>query len=360
MTPALLQGRLHFTPPARVSGWCVVVDRPGHRALVDVVVDGVTAASMVAAQRFEGAGDGRHGFAMTLPGGAGVPGGPASGGTRIIEAREHESGQVFARVVLRPYETARRVEARLAQLDTTVLRTPIGFAGPTSDSGLRQAFRGLARALAATRDGGWQTERAALRHSVPRLALSENPMVSLILLAAPAVDSTIERLTALHAICEQAPVELLLADDGADPRTILLPGLLPGLRYTRCAPAGTGSALNMLAAEARAPALCVIDAADAAPGWCWPQLDPGADETVHLGNGAAQAALAGPPPWLPAPRVCGPHGFALHMPRALWIDAGGFDPSMCGDAALADLALKCSLLGAPVIAWREALTPAKC
>jgi hypothetical protein len=348
----MVQGGVRFIPPGRVAGYCNLPDRPGYRATVDILVDGQPAVAMVAAQRFDGAGDGRHGFSVTLPA-------PVRGqSTHVIECRERGSGQIFARVVVCPEQIAQPFDARLAKLDTSVLRAPMPAQSARHQLVLRQSFRELGDALLHKDANPWQQARQRLARRLPRLALSGQPglgtpAVSVILPAAPAVDATLTTLVALQPLCDAMPTEILIADGGTDPRTLLLAPLLPGLRYVRCDAALPGHALNMLAAEARGATLCFVGSQPPPGPWAWPQFSGSGGSNgaaVHLGCEAAAAFhLRGP--WQTVVRRTAPSGMAVHLGRGQWREAGGFDPALSGTAAYADLALKCALLGTPVLLW---------
>jgi hypothetical protein len=350
-SPAVILGDLSFAPPRQVAGWCLLPARRGHRATVEILLDGHCVAAMVAAQRRDGAGDGRHGFSLALPV---APAGPA---TRLIEARERDSGVLFGRVVLFADRLAQPLEDRLATLDMGALHHPL-LMPAASGSGhavaaTRQAFGRLAAELRAHRGGAWRGERHRLAQCAPRLALCDAPSLSVILPASPSVDCTMEALVALQPLCDRMPTEILLADDGADPATLLLPQLVPRLRMMRVSAGLDGGALNMLAAEARGSALCFVATAPRSGHWSWPQFADAAlpAGAVHLGSVTEPACARLVALWKPLARHSFLHGFALHLARDQLLEAGGFDTTLCGEAAYADIGLKCSLLGAAVMLW---------
>ena len=336
----LVQGALHFAAPARLSGWCTLPEQPAWRATIDIVVNGTLVASMVAAQRSDG-GDGRNGFSLDL---RTVP--PASI-TTVIEAREQGSALVFGRIVLFPEHLAAPIEHRLGALDTSVLRAPIKSAA-AARVGISEAMGALGRDLARHGQPDCTTERNRLAHLMPRLRLSEQPALSLILPAAPNADQTLHWLACLQPVCDSIDAELLLADDGADPASVLLPQLMRQLRYLRCRPGLPTQDLNLLVAEARGVNICFIEPPARQGAWYWPQFGPTAPARIQLGGvAAAQMARCGARRGYSVQR-CAPHGVALHMQRAHWRDAGGFDPALCGTVAYADLGEKIGMLGMPV------------
>jgi len=342
--PRLVQGALTVTPPRQVSGWCLLPDDDAARVTIEMLVNGRVVAAMVAAQRFAGAGDGRHGFALSLPV---ALAGPA---TTVIEARERSTGTVFGRAVLFAEHIARPIENRLAALDRSVLRSAMIGQMHTQHPGLRQAIGGVGAALLDLAVGEVRGERSRLRRRAPRLALGGEPWLTVMVPAAAAVDRTLDRLTALQTLCDKTSVEIVLVDDGTDPATTLLPPLLPGLRYVRDRRGLTGSVLNLVAAEARGDVLCFLDQEPPADPWGWPQLGARPD-AVHVGAPVAALLSRAAAHLRPALRSRGPHSVALHLSRALLREAGGFDSALQGPHAYADVALKCSVLGAPVIGW---------
>jgi len=340
----LVLGDLQVTLPGHVAGWCMLPDQPLARATVEVLVDGQHDMRVLAAGRGNDPGDGRHGFYARLK----VP--IEGKSTRVIEAREAGTGSVFGRVVLFPERIAQPMTERLAALDCA----PLHDAGIGTPDRLGPALLGGFRALAAELRGlsgpAWRREAHRLARGAPLLRVSETPKLSLIVPTAPSVESTLERLADLHTICREDAAEILAVDDGADPRAVLLPGLVPGLRYSREADRSAGATLNQLALAARGDMLCFLAEAVPAWPWQWPWRDmKGAgDPFVHLGPAFAPARAG----WRPVTQRSKPHGVAIALPRARFIEAGGFDTSLRGNAAFADMAFKCGKLGVPAIAWR--------
>jgi|GEM_PF-4178617 len=340
--PRLVEGALLVEPPGSVSGWCRLPEQPGARAEVEILVDAQPVSATVARQILQGIGDGMHGFSVTLP----VPlRGPA---TCVVEARERDSGIVFGRVVLFEDSVAQPIEDRLSALDRSQLQRAPAQTAPSSATRLRQHLGALGRELLDPRGGAAiGNETASLARRLARLALSARPAVSVIMAASGRISTTLSWFSALQSLADSSPIEVILADDGVDPRTALLPRACPGLRYAR-APGGlTGHALNQLVLDARAPTICFLDQAAESGPWAWPAPDPG-ERHVHLGGSLSRSADTPH-----ASRRHDPHGFALYLPRATITGAGGFEPALPAAEAYADLALKCALLGAEVTAWIE-------
>lgn len=305
--PLLVQGELWVDPPANIHGWCLLPDRPGTRVAVEILADGRLLAATVAAEFFGGAGDGRHGFSLALD----APlAGPA---TIVVEARERGTSTVFGRVVLFPDAMARPLDDRLAAIDRQVLRDPA--IGVTGADMMHRALDGLGTLLCGH---GIDRDTTCLARRAPRLALSAMPRVSLVLPAGLSLDRVLAWLEAVQCLCDSVPVELIIADDGADPRLRLLGRVMPALRILRVPPDMTGAVLNMLAGEARGRLLCFA------------QQDVPARPLISL-------------PDLPA-HVCMTDACGLWMCAEIFHAAGGFDPWLDTEAAHADIVMKSACL----------------
>jgi len=125
-------------------------------------------------------------------------------------------------------------------------------------------------------------------------------------------------LEAVQCLCDSVPVELIIADDGADPRLRLLGRVMPALRILRVPTDMTGAVLNMLAGEARGRLLCF--AQQDVPAW----------PLISL-------------PDLPA-HVCMTDACGLWMCAKIFHAAGGFDPWLDTEAAHADIVMKSACL----------------
>jgi len=336
MMPAarFVEGDLLVHPPAGVSGWCRLPEGARRRVEIEILVDSIAVASTEAAAD----GDGRNAFSLILPSL------PDESGTSVIEARERDSHIVFGRVVLFEEAIAQPIERRLATLDVSRLKRPLAGlpAGPADR--LRGYFGSLGmvllQAAGAAVTGG---DIAALARRMPRLPLSGRPEVSVIAPASPCIGTTLRWLAALQSLADTTPIEVIVADDGAEPRSALLPLLCKGLRYWRDSRGLTGGVLNVLAREARGETLCFLDDDPEIGHWHWPLP---AESEVHLGGRLAGGA--GAPVFA---RRRGMHGFALYIARAAFLRAGGFEPALRAMEAYTDMAAKCRLLGAAITAW---------
>ncbi len=335
--PCLVQGELHADRAGLIDGWCLWPDRPGARATVEIAIDSVPVAAVQAARYFDGVGDGAHGFSLSLPGAL------AKSGTSVVEARETASGTLFGRVVLSPADIGQPAEDRLGRLDLRALNQ---WAPPADDAGLKSILAALGAILTGL-DAGWvRRERNRLTRTAPRLKLSRQPELSIVVPVSDVLATTLGQLAAVPALCDRCPVEVILADDGADARHLLLVHAVPGLRYMRVPRGLQGATLNALAGEARGAAICFLQPGAHPGNWMWP--DGGC--AVHLG-GAAACGI--PRPSVPPPSRRAPHGFALYVPRGSLAIVGGFDAALRADTAYRDLALRCSVLKIPLAVWLD-------
>jgi hypothetical protein len=333
------------------DGWCWAPGRPDARMVVDLLVDDTLAVSMVAAifrrdLMTLGYGDGRHGFAMRLPGDL-----AASTGEQLITARERRSGKVFGRVLrLVPGfgpvggVALQRVDADASALWQRLDAIRAGRAAPPA-ARLRHALGDLAHELAA-RAG------TSLRAG-PTLALPEvaTPRFSIVL-AADTAASAYRRAAALAPALAAVAAELILVDPGHDASAALLPGRLRNLRYLRAAPDADPCAAAL--PHARGEHLLLLDRYPAEPSAAGllafarvatassPALWLGADLSDTLAQLHAPARVAASLP--------GRLGLRLCVPRALLAELGPPDAPLIDGAGLewADLAFKARLLGIAV------------
>ena len=159
----------------------------------------------------------------------------------------------------------------------------------------------------------------------------------------------------------------MAAGPRARPATALLPALARNLVYLRAAsPEAIADSLAEAARSARGTVVAVLDAEPREPSasalLALARHSAGAPGTVLLGATALAAcrrvdALDTTPPDCPAP---GRLGLRIALAGDLLVRAGGLEAAMVDGAALesADLWLRCGLLGADALAWREpARTP---
>ncbi len=336
----MVEGELLLYPPATVRGWYRLPGQTRTKAEIEILVDTSVVATIFARHTSDGAGDGRLAFSLNLPAT------PHERASCVIEARERGSGIVFGRVVWCEEAIAELIEHRLDGLDVGRLKRPLSAVPDDPATRLRRNFSALGTALLEA--GGIAvvgSARAALARQMPRLPLSNTPVVSVIMQASPCIRTTLRSLAALQSLAHATRIEVIVADDGAEPLSALLQRACPQLRYRRD-PAGlTGSVLNTLVGEARGDMICFLDHDLAAGDWHWPQPEI-ADRQVHLG-----CRLAGRADWPAAMRRHDAHGFALYLARTEIFCAGGFEPRLRGMDSYTDLAMKCRLLGAGMTAW---------
>lgn len=339
--PRLVEGELLFHPPTGLRGWCRLPKQTRARAEIEVLVDSICVATMSVGQAGGGAGDGRHDFSLHLRAA------PDESATHVIEARERGSGAVFGRVVLFEDAIAQPIERRLDLLDFGPLKRPLAAVPADPANRLRPYFSALGTALleAAGKDV-ISGDRAALARRMPRLPLSATPVVSVIMPAAPCISTTLRWLTALQSLADTVRIEVIVADDGAEPRTALLPLACPLLRYRRDRLGLAGCVLNKLVQDARGDMIYFLDPDPPTGHWHWPQPATG-DRQIHLGGRlACNAALPA------AIRRCDPHGFALCIARSDIFSAGGFEDTLQPLESYTDIVMKCRLLGAGITAWQ--------
>jgi hypothetical protein len=336
----VVEGELLAQPPDRVGGWCRLPEQTRARAEIEILVDSTIVAIISAGQASCGTGDSRYPFSLILPET------PHERAACVIEARERGSGIVFGRVVWFEDAIAEPIERRLDALDVSKLKRPLAAVPADPAPRLRQCFSALGTALLKAAGtaviGG---DRAALARRMPRLPLSTSPVVSVIIPASPSIGTTLRSLAALQSLADTTRIEVIVADDGAEPLYALLQQACPQLRYQRD-PAGlTGSGLNTLVGDARGEVICFLDHDPPDGDWHWPKPDI-ANRQVHLGSPLARSA-----DWPAATRRRDVHGFALYLARTEIFYAGGFEPNLPAMDSFTDLAIKCRLLGAGITAW---------
>lgn len=356
-----------------VGGWCWTPDAPGRRLAVEIFDgDEVLGAVVCARQRDDLAaakiGDGRHAFTFALPAA------PAGGAKRAITVRERSSGRGLARFVLEPPPDDAPLDGIAAALGE-LHRAIDGLSPPGPPVGHRaaEALAGLGRRLSARgRPPDWPLPglpARAARTSPERPFLARRPpsppRLAIAIIAAPNVDATLAAIAAVGPEAARLGAEILVLDDGRDPRTVLLPSARRDLRYLREDGAGFADLANLAVSAARADVLGFIRSAgardDPADGLSAAMAALEGADLVLAGRAAAAAAAAGDRELgLPAadgragrtparPLAAGnvaPAGLLLVVRRTLVIAAGGFDPRMDDDLACIDLALRAALLDA--------------
>jgi hypothetical protein len=378
MIPYGVTGDLELKPGDTVEGWVWSRDRPDQRLVAEVLVDGVCVGA-VAATIFrrdliaQGVGDGHHGYCLSLP-----PGTIPADGPVVISARDQTSQQVFARIVRQGPALATQhreaLEAAAEQMQGLWAGLETLFAGRAGTSKadqLRDAFGQLSALLTARVRAGDETvplAPAVALDGLRRVAgpldvpLIGRPALSLVMPSGPDAPATLRRVAALIPALAAAEAEIVLIDDGADPGTALIPALAPNLVYLRAgSPDQVADILSEATRIVRGAVIAVLEAEPREPSATalrtLAHCTAGAPRTVLLGATALAAlrrvdACDVTPPDCPAP---GRLGLRIALAGDLLVRAGGLEAAMADGAALesADLWLRCRLLGADALAWRE-------
>jgi hypothetical protein len=374
MAGQILLGDLRERPDGGFDGWCWAPDRPDERLVVDLLVNDQLAASMVAAifrrdLLTRGLGDGRHGFAMHLPGGS-----PALAGDMLITARERRSGTVFGRVLREAPAFAPQGGVQLDRLEQSVAELWQKLAqarqrGRPPSQLLREVLPALAdRLRARARGRGAADGGAALPSPWSGAGLPAGPPLQLPALADPdmtvafaARDAAIalRRIAALAPALALARAELLVVDPGCDPLAAQLPARARNLRYWRVAGALPCAALNSAVAQARGRCVALLndglEAPSAAALLALARAAGGGHPALWLGSAAMAALALQDVPAAVALRLPARLGLVLCLDRDAAGALGPLDPALDDGAGLpgADLALKARLLGVAVLGVAE-------
>jgi len=323
-------GEVALDPDGVLHGWCWSPARPDARLTIDICVDNVVAATVVASRFREDVrnrkfGDGYHGFTITLTKQlAQLPG--------VISARERGSGRVFWHRLVGQTALPSGFDDRLAQAEAAICAAAdaIPAPGPGRSGTLAAGIGAAGRRL---RDRA----RAAPDDVPVRLGHAAAPRVSLILEAGADAARTEAMIIAAAEAIGKANAELILVDDGADPRTVYLPARIGDLRYFFEARGGVAARRNLGAAFARGEILVFLDDTGR-------RFDAGLAELAGLPDLAGSvllpklaARLAG----FAAPAPARPHlGLALAMARDVFESLGGFDAAVDDGFAVAALAAR--------------------
>jgi hypothetical protein len=312
-----LLGDLRERADGGYDGWCFDPSRPTERLIVEIFVNDVPAAAMVAGlfrrDLLALGGDGRHGFVLALP--ANVPG---AEGECLISARERRTDRVFGRMLRRFPARVPAAEERVAALEARVaaLRSSVEDVGarlgaaPGQAARLRAAFGELAERLAPAPASGHKPSVAA-----PRLALLLPGGAAQAAALRPALGETAadvlpvgreERLDAAlaRAAAESRASMLVLFGDAAAPSAAALLALSRALAEADPAVALGPAALHLavrrglpaFGREVMLPARLGLRVACARDAWAslaWPALPEDAGEAaLALGRRARLLGLA--------------------------------------------------------------------
>ena len=396
-----ISGSIERSGPGRLEGWCWCAARPAERLSVEILLDDVPVATVVAAHfRRDLAkawvGDGRHAF-VVLAEDHGLDPGRLDTAT-LIELREEATGQTVARLRQRPAQETtqeRDVLAQLQQQLAPIQRAATAAVPRAPASQLRAAFAGLGDRLAAratlpfdaaARHGhrvalaplapappardtqieaiGAAAEQLTRRFSPFHLPILGAPALSLVV-SAGEVELTWRGLADLAPGLEAIGGEILLVDPGTDPLTPLL-GTIVGNLTLLPATGGWATTGNAAAAASRGDVLVWLD-----PDAAIRRTAPAALSTaVRAASGAvllgartrAAAVRLGVLDLLcpqdvvaqtPTPPDDAAAALLLAIGRTLFHRLGGLDTELGREPAVCalDLALKARLLGHRVVAW---------
>jgi hypothetical protein len=377
-------GQIRFVRDENLlEGWCWSPEQPDQRQVVEIFLDDRFLVAMVAGWldvRLQDSriGDGRHGFALTLPS-------DDEPVTHVIIARARDSRHVFARirtdaeVTFEPFAARINVLAKaipamvmLANEDQAADRDgndqpdDIDPVRPWRELGHRLTARGRMRSLQPSSADSVllsiMRRTLAEQCGAARLPACRRPRVSVILQAG-AAEPTARAISHIAPAAAELQAEIVLVDSGCDPLTSLLPSLLRNLRCifdrTAATPCGAG---NLGAAEARGDLLIYLDCGSgqlsaaalielATFVACQSRLVIGARLLAPLRR-LGMAGIAN------ATTILGgtvPLGLRLCVRRDLFTALGQFDTDLTDAPGLecADLFLKAMVMGASTDIWRE-------
>jgi hypothetical protein len=335
-------GEVALDPDGVLHGWCWSPARPAARLTIDILVDDVVAATVVASRFREDVrnrkfGDGYHGFTITLTKQLSqMPG--------VISARERGSGRVFWHKLVGETALPAGFDGRLAQMEAAIdnCAAAIPAHGPGRADILAAGIGEAGRRLAGC---------AGTAGDVPiRLGHAATPRLSLIMEAGADAARTEAIIATAAGAISGANAELIVVDGGADPRHIYLPARIGDLRYFYEARGGVAFRRNLGAEFARGEILVFLDNTGR-------RFDAGLGELAALPElerslvlPKLAARLAGFAVRAPArPQL----GLALAIGRDVFVSLGGFDEGLDDGFAAADLAARLPA-DLPLVIWDEA------
>ena len=363
-----MRGDLEQRPDGLIEGWCWLPSRPSARLRVELLVDDEPVTTLVADRLREdlassGVGDGRHGFLARAPDRI------LAETVGMLSARERSTGQVFAQRRLAAARVPAAVAARLDAMARELDRLRLMAAAPLPRSPAARVRGGFADcAVALARRS--RTVEAGTRQGDPAVVLEDAvsvlsalgapimfpggrgeaaPSASLIVLSGASFLDTLAALRGLVQAAAAVRADVVLVDDGRDPRTALIHVMARNLSSTRVASGGSAQRVAAGAALARGARLVFLDG-DAVPSAAalLPLLT--GHETVLGWAGASAAGSQGIAIARDERRGDEVDGLRLAIPRDVLLSVAGFDPRLDASLALqdADVALKAGLTGASV------------
>jgi hypothetical protein len=346
-----------------VHGWCWSPDQPAARLTVELLVNQEVVSTLVASRfredlRARKFGDGYHGFTVMLTRQLAL-----ASKRSVVSAREATSRNCFWQKMFGDMAIPEGFDERLAAARAAIGHLGHSAALGTPRSGTKTArLTGALAALGARlRAQAGMAEEQPGRRSFALPALAQ-PGISVILEAGPDVAARLDELRHAAQALGQAGAEVILTDDGADPRGPQLQRQVGNLNYLFSPGQSPAERRNLAAAAARGTTLVFLDHAQGCLGAALHELHRQTPEKLVISAGIADAASR------IAPGLAGGmadivqaagFGLALAMPKALIGHYGGFDQCVDDGAGLdvLDWTLRAAKAGAPVAVWRSPWVP---
>jgi hypothetical protein len=327
-----------------LHGWCWSPRRPTARLALEFLVDNAVVATTTASRFREDVrnrhfGDGYHGFNVALTK-------QLSGATppRMVAAREAETGRVFWQTLLGDFAIPAGLHERVADAEAGI-RTAAWSQALDAPGPGRLALAAAGLGAAGRR---LQEKAKAAAPGAPNIMLPyiPSPAISLILDGGADAGKTLALIAAAAGTIGDMQAELIILDQGGDPRNIHLASQVTNARYVYAA------SRNIAAADAMGETLVFLRNTGR-------RIDLGLGQlaaTRHHGPivAPAIAALAGhtaPDRFIASPDASY-LGLDLAISRNAFIAAGGFAEHMDEDSAAADLLLR-GLGDGTALIWRE-------
>ncbi len=357
--PMAVLGEAALDADGVLHGWCWNPAHPAERRAIEILIDGRTAAMLVASRfredlRFRKYGDGYHGFSVTLTRHIAM-----ASRHSVLSARDRETGFTFWQKGFGEFAIPEDLDTRLDRLraSTSAGARSSGFAHSGDKTArLSNAFSQLSGILQA-RAGKPAPQAPQPAFALPRLA---SPALSVILDASG--DATalelIRQLRLSVPALHRAGAEVILADDGVDSQTAKLQTQAQNLRYILSPGATLAARRNASAAVARGNTLVFIKPGQG--GLLGLSETP--PERIVVSGAIAGAIRRTAPSFAgsitPLPSAA-PPGFMLAMPRGLIQTYGKFDTTVDDDNGLdiLDWVLRAASNGAEITAWRGSESP---
>lgn len=346
-----------------VHGWCWSPDQPGARLTVEILVNQEVVSTLVASRfredlRTRKFGDGYHGFSVTLTKQLAL-----ASNRSVVSARESTSGSCFWQKIFGEIAIPEGFDERLAATRAAIdlLGHSPAFGAPRSGTKTARLATALAALGARLRAQAGMGPEQLSPHSFALTALAQ-PVISVILEAGPDMTATLDELRHAAQALGQAGAEIILIDDGADPRGLQLQRQAKNLKYLFSPGQSPAERRNLAAAAARGETLVFLDHAQGRLGAALHEIHAQAREKLVISAGIADM-VSRIAPGLAAGMADINHaaglGLALAMPKALIGHYGGFDRRVDDGAGLdvLDWTLRAAKAGTPVAVWRSLWIP---